>query len=453
MSPADTIVAVATPSGEGAIAIVRVSGSSALSVVAKCFVPSRRGIDLTQAATHTILHGHFSNGVRCLDEVLVSIFRAPKSYTCEDLVEIGCHGGVLITRGVLEALIVNGARAAIPGEFTRRAFLNGRLDLTQAEAVGDLIRARSEVAAQVALGQLQGRLTTSVAEARSELIDVAAHIEAQLDFPDSDLDPDQGERMVERLNLAQGKILSLLRTARDGRVLRDGFRVALVGRPNAGKSSLMNALLGEDRAIVTSNPGTTRDTLEEILDLEGWPIVLIDTAGWREAEDEAEKEGIKRAYKVGKAADLILHLVDATIGWQESDEALSDQFPNQSKQVVWNKSDLIPAEATFEIAGTRISCRTGSGLDVLRKELLSSASSVSRADEGGMVAINARQAGGLRRASEAVGRATQGLLAGVALDLVSLDVAEAIGATGDFLGESVSEAVLDREYQTFCIGK
>ena len=292
----DTIAAIATPLGESGLAVIRVSGTQALAVADRCFEPQgKSSLRPTVSPSHTLHYGHVVREGRVLDEVLLAVLRAPRTFTREDIVEITCHGGLLPAKLVLEALLASGARLAEPGEFTRRAFLNGRLDLAQAEAVADLIHSRTELALQAANEQLAGRLSRRINDLRDQMLQTLAHVEAHIDFPDEDIAPDTRHQLIVRLQRGVTFMDELLRTANEGQLLRRGIRAAIVGRPNAGKSSLLNQLLGRDRAIVSAIPGTTRDTIEETANIRGLPVLFIDTAGLREARDEIELEGIRRS--------------------------------------------------------------------------------------------------------------------------------------------------------------
>src|SRR6266702_502848 len=370
----DTIAAISTPAGEGAIALVRVSGADAVVVVDKVFRGKQKP---SRFASHIQHFGEvFDRADRLIDQVMLAVHRAPTSYTGEDLVEISCHGGTLVTAKVLQACLHAGARAARPGEFTERAFLNGKMDLTQAEAVIDLIRARTDLALRSATEQLEGRLGDQIRKIRDELISLLAHINASIDFPEEGIEPDEDETLCARLDAVRDEIAVLLATADRGRVLREGVRVVIYGATNAGKSSLLNRLLGYDRVIVSDTHGTTRDTIEETVNLEGVSVRLLDTAGLRPSASELEREGIARTEKSLQLADLRLHIADRNaprpphFNSRKLSEFNGRAEDESNKIVVLNKSDLPEDNEWENFPALRISCLTGEGVPQLQKEIL-----------------------------------------------------------------------------------
>src|SRR5713226_2836245 len=366
MTGSDTIAAISTPPGEGAIALVRISGADSIAVAGKIF---RAKAKPSEFVSHVQHFGEIVDETeRLIDQVMMSIHRAPASYTGEDLAEISCHGGMLVSARVLDACLRAGARAARPGEFTERAFLNGKMDLTQAEAVIDLIRAKTDLALRSATEQLEGRLGRKIQSIRDALVDLVAHIEASIDFPEEDIAPDEGKKLRARLDSIRRDISELLATADQGRILREGVRVVIYGATNAGKSSLLNRLLGYDRVIVSETHGTTRDTIEEMINLRGVPIRLLDTAGLRPSTSDVEREGIARTERSLQTAELRLHVVDRSA---PKPPHFGKQTANGNEIVLLNKSDLVEHHDWKTFDALRISCVTGDGLPDVEKEILS----------------------------------------------------------------------------------
>ncbi|HEY3862363.1 MAG TPA: tRNA uridine-5-carboxymethylaminomethyl(34) synthesis GTPase MnmE [Verrucomicrobiae bacterium] len=450
----DTIAAIATPVGEGGIAMIRLSGPGSLAVADASFRPARAFGKPSAAASHTIHFGWIVRAGHVVDEALVAVMRAPRTFTREDTVEITCHGGLLPAKLVLDTVLENGARLAGPGEFTRRAFLNGRIDLAQAEAVADLIQARTELAASAALEQLAGKLSQRIHSLRDNLMKTLAHIEAHIDFPEEDIAPDTRAQLVERLQAALGFMDELLRTANEGRVLRRGIRAAIIGQPNVGKSSLLNQLLGQDRAIVSPQPGTTRDTIEETASVRGVPVVFIDTAGLREAADDIEAEGVRRSRQTLAAAELILHVLDGSEPLGEFDQKLLTDYAGRKRLLVRNKADL-PGRLQMPdgLAAVDVCCLTGAGVEPL-KDAIKAAVWAGGIEAGMLQAmINSRHEDALRRGREAVERAAAALRAQLGLELVALDLRAAAGAVGEIVGKTTTEDLLDAIFSQFCIGK
>ena len=455
----DTIAAIATPLGEGGLAVVRVSGPRALAVGDACFVPrGKHSFKPGAAPTHTIQYGHIVRQHNIVDEVLVAVLRAPRTFTAEDTIEITCHGGLLPARLVLNAVLEGGARLAEPGEFTRRAFLNGRLDLAQAEAVADLIHSRTELALSAANEQLAGKLSQRINLLRDDLVKTLAHIEAHIDFPDEDISPDTQANLLERLGRAVAFMDELLRTANEGQLLRRGIRAAIVGRPNAGKSSLLNQLLGNDRAIVSPIAGTTRDTIEETANIRGLPVIFIDTAGLREAGDELEAEGVRRSRASLARAELILFVLDVTEPWSAADERHLAELGDRKRIVICNKSDLprqlaLPNSLVDPGTAVDVSCRTGAGLETLKDAIKNSIWSGEIKAEMLQVMINARHQDALRRARDATQRALEALAAGATLELPAMDLRIGMNAVGEVVGKTTTEDIQDSIFSQFCIGK
>lgn len=438
-----TIAAIATPPGEGAIAMIRISGPDTFVITAQFF---QTGLPFEQMRSRHLYFGRITDGKMVVDEGLCAIFRAPGSYTGENLAEISCHGGILVSSRVLQIALDLGARLALPGEFTQRAFLNGKMDLTQAEAVMDLIRAQTPLALRAAALQLEGAIGRETETARTKLISILAHVEAFIDFPEEGIDPDTGASLLKRISDLRERLEALLATADQGRLLREGLRIAICGEPNAGKSSLLNRLLGFERAIVSHIPGTTRDTLEENISMEGIPVHFIDTAGIRETMDPIESEGVRRALIAANKADLILYIVDA------SSQSIPPPPPALSKDKlhrIWNKIDLLPSPFSPPPEEAAISCRSGIGIPKLISQIVEWAGRPT--DCGQFAAINARHQSCLKRACAALEQAEQQLKNGV--ELAAIDLRLALDAIGEIIGVVDNEEILSSIFGSFCIGK
>jgi tRNA modification GTPase len=454
----DTIAAIATAvaPGLGSVAIVRMSGPAAESIGRTLFrAPGQQVWD-----SHRVLYGHVvdpASGER-VDEALLLLMKAPRSFTREDVVELHCHGGLIAVQRVLALVLAHGCRRAAAGEFSQRAFLNGRLDLTRAEAIGDLIAARSQRAAQLAMAGLDGGLQRRITVLREQLLDQLAELEARVDFEEN-LPPLDAAAVVAALTAVRQALEALVAEARQGELLRDGLRVAIVGRPNVGKSSLLNRLSRRERAIVTDTPGTTRDLLESELVLEGVPLTLLDTAGIRPTSDAVERLGIARSRAALAAADAVLLLFDLTTGWSDDDQELRDLVPDGAVLLlVGNKADAAGL-ATGAVAPTgpgfplevAISARTGEGCDVLVETLLQRCGATEL--QGLQVALNGRQRELAAAAAAALGRSLEAAAAQLPWDFWTIDLRAAVRSLGEITGEEVSEAVLDRVFARFCIGK
>ena len=453
----DTITAIATPLGEGGLAVIRISGGKALAVADQCFVPlGEASLKPSAAPSHTIHFGHVVRNGRNVDEVLLSVMRAPKTFTREDVVEITCHGGLLPAKVVLDAVLQSGARLAEPGEFTRRAFLSGRIDLAQAEAVADLIHSRTELALQAANDQLAGKLSRRINELRDAMVETLAHVEAHIDFPDEDITPDTKDQLLGRLERGVAFMAELLQTANEGQILRCGVRAAIIGRPNAGKSSLLNQLLGHDRAIVSAIPGTTRDTIEETANIRGLPVIFIDTAGLREARDELEREGVRRSRQTLEKAEFILHVLDASEPLTDAGRSYLAEFAGKKRIFVRNKIDLptrLQLPANLDGAVVDVCCLTGQGIEFLKDAIKELVWSGEIKAEMLQVMINSRHQDAINRARAAALRATDALRAGQTLELVALDLRIAVNAVGEIVGKTTTEDLLDMIFSRFCIGK
>ena len=448
--PGDTIAAVATAiaPGEGSVAIVRLSGPEAEAIAERLFVAP--GPQVWES--HRVLYGHVCDPVsgERVDEALLLLMRAPRSFTRETVVEFHCHGGLICVQRVLELALAAGARRALPGEFSQRAFLNGRLDLTRAEAISELVTARSRRAAQLAMAGLDGGLQQRIGALRERLLDQLAELEARVDF-EEDLPPLDGGAVQAELLAVQGELLQLVADGQRGQLLRDGLKVAIVGRPNVGKSSLLNLLSRRERAIVTDLPGTTRDLVESELVLQGVPLTLLDTAGIRSTDDRVERIGIERSRAALLSADLVLLLFDLSVGWGVDDQQLRESVPpGIPLLVVGNKADQLPEAATAS-ADVCISARTGAGQERLVELLLARC---GHGDPQGLqVALNRRQQDLAAAAAQSLLGCLEAADQGLPWDFWTIDLRAAVRSLGEITGEEVSEAVLDRVFSRFCIGK
>jgi len=458
----DTISAVSTPRGEGGIGIVRLSGPSSLSILDRIFLPYNHQINVPGIVTHTLTYGHIvdpDTGNR-LDEVLVAVMKAPRTYTREDVVEVNCHGGSVPLSKVLELTLRMGARLAEPGEFTRRAFLNGRIDLAQAEAVADIIRAKTDLSLKVAVSQLEGRLSEEINRIRDELIELLAAVEASIDFPSEELDFLRSEDIAKQIGAVLERLDSLLATADEGKVITEGLRGVIVGRPNVGKSSLFNALLKEKRAIVTSIPGTTRDTIEEFINLDGVPLKLTDTAGLRQADDVIEIESMERTRMHLDNADLLLLVMDASEPLTDDDKELLAMVRDNKTVIVLNKIDLPQYLRGEEIRKmtpdnpvVEISAVEETGLDRLRSAIRDLAIHKGTVSEEAVFVTRVRHKVALESAKESLQYALESAKKDMPPELIAVDLRGSLKNLGEVVGETASEEILDQIFSRFCIGK
>ena len=451
-----TIVAIATAivAQQGSIGIVRLSGDRAVEIARSIFhAPGSQTWE-----THRILYGSIRHPKteRVIDEALLLLMLAPRSYTKEDVVELHCHGGIITVQKVLQLCVQQGAKLAQPGEFTLRAFLNGRIDLTQAESVAELVSARSDRASQIALAGLQGKLAKPIEQLRATCLDILAEVEARIDFED-DLPPLDENSVVEQIQQVTASVEDILATAERGELLRSGIKVAIVGRPNVGKSSLLNAWSRSDRAIVTELPGTTRDTIESTLVVGGIPVLVLDTAGIRETADTVEKLGVERARKAAESADLVLLAIDVTTGWTKEDDLIYRQVSDRPLILVINKIDLATPDTVqypSEIENVIFTAAAKhQGIDALETAILNAIETGNIEVANTDLAINQRQATTLYRVKNALDRVRETIDLQLPLDFWTIDLREAIQALGEITGEGVTESVLDRIFSRFCIGK
>lgn len=453
----DTIAAISTAQGEGAIGIVRLSGDEAISIASHLYEGKN---PLQDVASHSIVYGHITDGTSKIEEAMISVMRAPRTFTREDVVEINCHGGLVSVNRVLQLALKHGARLAEPGEFTKRAFLNGRIDLSQAEGVMDLIRAKTDRAMNVALGQLEGRLSGKIKQLRQELLETVAQVEVNIDYPEYDAEAMTHDIMVEKVGFVIEEVDKLLRTAGQGKILREGLATAIIGRPNVGKSSLMNSLVHENKAIVTDIPGTTRDTLEEYVNVRGVPLRLVDTAGIRETEDIVERLGVERSRKALREADLILLVVNHGEELSPEDEALFEATADMNAVVIVNKVDVprvINLERVNELAAGRPVVTTAfiedKGLEDLEEAIAALFFEGAIEGEDATYVSNTRHIALLEQAKQTAQDALEATDLGMPIDLIQIDVTRTWELLGEIIGDSVQDSLIDQLFSQFCLGK
>ncbi len=453
----EPIVALATPWGESAIAVIRTSGNGVVSLVDKLFRGKKKLVD---TPPNSVVYGVIMGPKGAIDEVLISIFRAPASYTGEDSVEISCHGGLPIIRRILELLLDNGFRLANPGEFTLRAFLNGKMDLTRAEAVNELIKAKTDTARELAFHRLQGSIKGRIEAIKRELVDVLSSVELRLDYPDDEIEEeDEFYADFDRLGKIKDSIGELLATYRTGKIYQEGISVAIAGRTNAGKSTLFNLLLREERAIVSEIHGTTRDYIEGNISIDGIPVRLFDTAGLRESSDPVEVEGIKRTGRVIENADVILYIVDGSLGVTEEDRERIKEYDSYGKLIkVWNKADIANGESPLDFVS--LSAVTGKGLFSLIEKIKSAVfgeeefKNVELSVKSGMAVIDSlRQRELLENCLNSLEQFEEGLRSNISLDVTAIYIQEAVASLGEITGEVSSADVLNNIFSNFCVGK
>ncbi|AJD93010.1 tRNA modification GTPase [Jeotgalibacillus malaysiensis] len=457
----DTIAAISTPMGEGAIAIVRLSGDDAFTIADRVYRSG--GKQLQSVPSHTIHYGHIVDPKtdETIEEVMVSVMKGPKTFTREDVVEINCHGGVVSVNRVLQLLLREGARLAEPGEFTKRAFLNGRIDLSQAEAVMDLIRAKTDRAMSVAMNQMQGRLSRLVQSLRQEILEILAQVEVNIDYPEyDDVEEMTLNMMMEKSQYVRDEIEKLLRTSEQGKILREGLSTVIIGRPNVGKSSLLNSLVQENKAIVTDIPGTTRDVIEEYVNVRGVPLKLVDTAGIRETEDIVERIGVERSRQVLKEADLILLVLNHGEELSDEDRRLFEAVTGMDVIVIVNKTDLdqaIDLDEVKQLSGDHKLVTTSllkeQGVDELEESIASLFFDGSVDLGDGTYVSNSRHIALLHQALQAIEEAIQGAEMGTPVDMVQIDLRRTWEILGEMIGDTVQESLIDQLFSQFCLGK
>jgi len=456
MYETDTIAAISTPPGTGGIGIVRVSGEKAFEIAEKLF-KGKKAFD--RIKSHTLSYGKIIDPEKgeVIDEVLISKMKGPNTFTKEDIIEINCHGGTIIMKRILELVLRQGARLAEPGEFTKRAFLNGRIDLSQAEAVIDLINSKTDESSKAAVDQLEGKLSVRIREVRSRLIELIAHIEVTVDYPEHDIEEITGQKIYEELKTIRKKLDKIIEGFEKGRIMREGISAVIIGKPNVGKSSLLNELTGKNKAIVTDIPGTTRDIIEEYININGVPVKIVDTAGIRETEDVVEKIGVEKAEKAIEAADLIIMMVDAKEGMKEEDLKILERIKNKKVILVINKIDLADNGTGFRIPDSiktvKTSLKRDIGIEDLEKEIeeLFLKGEVSANSE--VLLTNVRHKDLIDKAVSSIDDACRAYENKMPLDFVTIDIKSAAEYLGQITGESVREDVMREIFSRFCVGK
>ncbi len=455
----DTIAAVATPLGEGGISIIRVSGPQAIEIVDKVYKGTKK---LSTVDSHTIHYGHIVDPERdeTVDEVLITVMKSPRTFTREDVVEVNCHGGIISTNRVLRTVLKYGARLAEPGEFTKRAFLNGRIDLTQAEAVIDLIRAKTDKAMKVAAQQAEGKLSMHIRSLRSQLLETMAHIEVTIDYPEHDVEEVTRQFLLDKTQSVKQEIEHLLQIAEEGKILREGISTVIIGRPNVGKSSLLNALVHENKAIVTDIPGTTRDVIEEYINIRGVPLRLVDTAGIRETEDIVERIGVERSRQALQEADLILLILNFGEELSHEDRRLMEMTSDMNMIVVVNKTDLPQQldvdEVRKHLPGApliEMSVKEEKGIERLEQTIVDLFSSGKLQGDDLTYVSNSRHISLLEQALHSIDQAIDAVQNDVPVDMVAFDIKAGWEYLGEIIGEEVREDLIDQIFSQFCLGK
>lgn len=459
MKITDTIAAISSAAGNSGIGIIRVSGDEAIEVVDKIFRPANKNKKLANVESHTVHYGHIMDGDKTLDQVLVIVMKNPHSYTGEDTVEIDCHGGMLILKKVLDLVLKNGARTAEPGEFTKRAFLNGRIDLSQAEAVMDLINSKNDFALNSSIEQLKGGVSDAIKDIRKDIIYHIAFIESALDDPEHISLDGYDEKITEMLNENINKISKLVNSFDNGRIMKEGIKTVILGKPNAGKSSLLNLMLGEDRAIVTDIEGTTRDTLEENINFNGLSLKIIDTAGIRDTEDLVERIGVNKAKEIAKEGDLIIYVVDGSRELDDNDREIIKLINDKQAIILVNKSDM---DTVINIDDLKkdsnrdvilFSAKNGEGMDQLEEEIRNMFYSGKVTYNDQVYITNARHKEALENALESLKQVKNSVDAGMPEDFYSIDLMDAYTDLGLIIGESVEDDLVNEIFSKFCMGK
>lgn len=458
----NTIAAISTGAGTGGIGIIRMSGDKCFEVLKKIFIPFNKELELDNVKGYTIKYGYIINAEskEKIDEVLVSFFRAPRSYTTENMCEINSHGGTIVERKILEQCLLNGADLATPGEFTKRAFMNGRIDLTQAESVIDLINAKTDKEAEASFNQLQGKLSREIENVRSDLLEIMSDIEASIDYPEYDIEETTNEKAIKVLSEIKNKLIVLEKSFANGKILKEGVKTVIVGKPNAGKSSLLNAILDEERAIVSDYAGTTRDTIEEFININGVPLKIVDTAGIRETEDKIEKIGVNKALELIEEADLIIAIFDNSKKLEEEDFNILDLIKDKTSIILLNKSDLSKKniETINYMLNTKktvieTSMKTKKGLE----ELYSTISNMFINNEidlnDEIIITNIRHKNQIHKAIENIKGAIEQINNNMTIDIIAICIRQVLEDLGEITGNNVSEDIINKIFSKFCLGK
>ena len=458
----NTIAAIATATGSGGIGIIRMSGDKCFEILKKIFIPKNKNVDLDKVEGYTIKYGYIINSrtQEKIDEVLVSFFRAPKSYTTENMCEINSHGGMVVERKILEECLLNGANLAEPGEFTKRAFLNGRIDLSQAESVIDIINAKNDKEAQASFDQLQGKLSKEIENIRADLLDIMSDIEASIDYPEYDIEETTDEKAMNLLNKEKEKLELLEKSFESGKILKEGVKTVIVGKPNAGKSSLLNVILNEDRAIVSDYAGTTRDTIEEFINIDGIPLKIIDTAGIRKTDDFVEKIGVEKAINLINDADLIIAIFDSSKKLEDEDYKIFNLIKNKKIIILLNKCDLI--QKNFETINymsklnktvIKASMKTEEGIDKLYKEIANLFNNKEIELNDGIIVTNIRHKNLIHKAIDNIIKAMDSIKQEMPIDITAICIKETLEDLGEITGNNVSEDIINKIFSKFCLGK
>lgn len=457
-----TIAAISTATGTGGIGIIRMSGKDCFNILKKIFIPHNPNVDVNKVKGYTIKYGYIIDPVtnKRIDEVLVSFFRAPKSYTAENMCEINSHGGTIVERKILEQCLANGAVLAKPGEFTKRAFMNGRIDLSQAESVIDLINSKTDNEARASFEQLQGNLSEKINNISDRLLDILSDIEASIDYPEYDIEETTNAKALETLEKIEFELNKLNKSFENGKILKDGVKTVIVGKPNTGKSSLLNILLGEERAIVSDYEGTTRDTIEEFININGIPLKIIDTAGIRETEDEVERIGVKKAVGLIEQADLIIALFDSSRNLTEEDFNIINLIKNKKCIIILNKADLSQKNSETILYMSKLnkriimaSMKTKDGIDDVYKSISEMFGNNEINYNDGVIITNIRHKEQIVKAVESLKKAKETIKNNMPIDVLAINIKDILEHLGEITGNNVSEDIINKIFSKFCLGK